>query len=219
MHTYIDIIICILSSVFPILFALSFYFSSFQLTTIKLGSQTSAKTSQPSLFGQRWLMDLLRWSTVSITALYTPKWMHIICIGRESNHKGRTHPKRGCLSYILYSSTLLISIRNNKRNDPFRADVNWNFTLYSWPPLLLLYFFFSFISFHLARQCVFLVVFFFSAAFVSFSFFAIAFSSPLTTIQQTIREGRGEKFVENSVWNTIYSLEQIPHVNTLEPEM
>lgn len=119
--------------------------------------------------------------------------MHIICIGRESNHKGRTHPKRGCLSYILYSSTLLISIRNNKRNDPFRADVNWNFTLYSWPPLLLLYFFFSFISFHLARQCVFLVVFFFSTAFVSFSFFAIAFSSPLTTIQQTIRGGKGRK--------------------------
>lgn len=95
-------------------------------------------------------MDLLRWSTVSITALYTPKWMHIICIGRESNHKGRTHPKRGCLSYILYSSTLLISIRNNKRNDPFRADVNWNFTLYSWPPLppspSVLFFFFYFFS-------------------------------------------------------------------------
>jgi hypothetical protein len=66
---------------------------------------------------------------------------------------------------------------------------------------------------------VFLVVFFFSAAFVSFSFFAFAFSSPLTTIQQTIRRGgRGENFVENSVY-TIYSLEQIPHVNTLELEM
>jgi hypothetical protein len=52
-----------------------------------------------------------------------------------------------------------------------------------------------------------------------FFFVAFAFSSPLTTIQQTIRRGgRGENFVENSVY-TIYSLEQIPHVNTLELEM